>query len=191
VKHGLMINRFQPVLRDCVPVAGTVRSAAVIQPLHPDAISLVQQVYPAGWSAAHGSSCKVPDVIHSGVPAYPAVPKPLPLGAEYHSAVRVHVGAQGAVTSAALVQPSGIRAFDAAALAAARAYVYPLVDETGFRPVRPSGTSLAWNAAHNSSTYARCSPLPRDYVWHTTFSNGGGFVLAARFIPAGAKASWR
>jgi TonB family protein len=190
VKRVLMINRFQPVLRDCVPVAGTVRSAAVIGPRHPDAISLVQPVYPAGWSQAHGSSCKVPDVIHAGVPAYPAVPKPLPLGAEYHAVVRVHVGAQGTVTSATLVQPSGYRAFDAALLAAARGETYPLSDETGFRPVRPSGTTLAWNAAHGSSTYVRCSPLPRDYVWHTTFSNGGGFVLASRFIPAGAK-PWR
>ncbi|HTD34612.1 MAG TPA: M56 family metallopeptidase [Candidatus Elarobacter sp.] len=189
VKHVLMINRFQPVLRDCAPVAGTIRSAAVIGPRHPDAISLVQPVYPAGWSAAHGSSCKVPDVIHAGVPAYPAVSKPLPLGAEYNVAVRVHVGAQGAVTSATLVQRSGYRAFDAALLAAARGETYPLADETGFRPVRPAGTSLAWNAAHGSGSYAHCSPLPRDYVWHTTFSNGGGFVLASRFIPAGA--TWR
>jgi TonB family protein len=190
VKHILMINRFQPVLRDCVPVAGTVRSAAVIGPRHPDAVSLVQPVYPAGWSAAHGSSCKVPDVIHSGVPAYPVVSKPLPLGAEYNAAVRVHVDARGAATSATLVQPSGYRAFDAALLAAARGETYPLADETGFRPVRPAGTSLAWNAAHGSGTYAHCSPLPRDYVWHTTFSNGGEFVLASRFIPAGAK-PWR
>jgi TonB family protein len=190
VKHILMINHFQPVLRDCVPVAGTVRSAAVIQPRHPDTISLVRPVYPAGWSAAHGSSCKVPDVIHGGVPAYPAMPKPLPLGAEYNAAVRVHVDARGAVTSATLVQPSGYRAFDAAALAAARGETYPLADETGFRPVRPAGTSLAWNAAHNSGTYAHCSPLPRDYVWHTTFSNGGEFLLATRFVPAGAK-PWR
>jgi TonB family protein len=190
VRHALMIYRFQPLQRDCVPVAGTIRSAAVIAPRNPDAISLVQPVYPAGWSAAHGSSCKVPDVIHSGVPAYPAVSKPLPLGAEYDAAVRVHVGAQGAATSATLVRPSGYRAFDAAVLAAARAQTYPLADETGFRPVRPSGTSLAWNAAHGSGTYAHCTPLPSDYVWHTTFSNGGAFVLAWRFIPAGAT-RWR
>jgi TonB family protein len=190
VKQVLMINRFQPVLRDCVPVAGTIRSAAVIQSRKPDTISLVQPVYPAGWSTEHRSSCKVPDVLHSDVPAYPVVSKRLPLGAEYHAAVRVHVDARGAVTSATLIQPSGYRAFDAAVLAAARGETYPLADETGFRPVRPAGTSLAWNAAHGSSTYAHCSPLPRDYVWHTTFSNGGGFILASRFIPAGAK-PWR
>jgi TonB family protein len=189
VKHILMLNRFQPVLRNCVPVAGTIRSAALIGARHPDALSLVEPVYPAGWSAEHRSSCKVPNVLHADVPAYPPALKSLPLGAERHAAVRVRVDAGGAVTSATLVQPSGYRAFDAALLAAARGETYPLTDETGFRPVRPSGTSLAWNAAHGSSTYARCSPLPSDYVWHTTFSNGGGFVLATRFIPAGAR--WR
>jgi TonB family protein len=192
LKQNLEINRFQRSPRDCAPATGTIRGAAVIGTVHPSAISTVDPVYPAGWSARHPGACKIPELLHAGVPPFPSSVTGLPPGAEYTSSVHVDVDPSGAATGATITGSSGRSAFDDATLAAARSATYPLAGSTGFKPVRPPGTTLAWNAAHGSETYARCPAPPGGYVWHTTFSRNAGFLLATkRLAAAGGNVVWR
>lgn len=192
VKEMLRINHFLPPLRGCVAVAGTVRGAVVLGTAHTGTLSVVEPVYPNGWTAQHPESCKVPDLLHTEDPAFPASMGGIPVGAEYTASARVQVDQTGAVTNAALARSSGHRAFDDALLAAARGATYPLTEDTGFKPVRPSGASLAWNAANGSSKYAHCAPLPTAYIWHTTFSRGPHFFFATPlFIANSSHHAWR
>ncbi|HEV2741367.1 MAG TPA: TonB family protein [Candidatus Elarobacter sp.] len=170
VTHILMANTFLPALHDCAPVATTTRTALRFGTPVANVSSIVVPAYPKGWSTRHASACKVPTLLHTGVPAYPDAMKNMSVDARYTASVRVHLDATGAVTNAAVVAPSGQPAFDDALLDAARQATYPLKDETGFKPVRPSGAKLTWNAAHGSDTFVNCKPLPTDYVWNTTFS---------------------
>jgi TonB family protein len=186
VKEMLTINHFQPQLRGCLPVAGTVRGAVVLGTVHASTLSIVEPVYPNGWSAQHPGSCKVPNLLRTEDPAFPASMNGIPVGSEYTAAARVLVDQTGAVTNAALAGSSGHRAFDDALLAAVRGATYPLTESTGFKPVRPSGASLAWNAANGSSKYAHCAPLPTAYVWHTTFSRTPLLMFATPFFLANA-----
>ncbi|HTD37640.1 MAG TPA: M56 family metallopeptidase, partial [Candidatus Limnocylindrales bacterium] len=150
VKEMLRINHFLPELRGCVAVAGTVRGAVVLGTVHTGTLSVVEPVYPNGWTAQHPASCKVPSLLHTEDPAFPASMDGIPIGSQYTASARVRVDQAGAVTNAALAGSSGHRAFDAALLAAVRGATYPLTESTGFKPVRPSGASLAWNAANGS-----------------------------------------
>ncbi|HEX3464640.1 MAG TPA: M56 family metallopeptidase [Candidatus Elarobacter sp.] len=191
VRYRLTMNRFRWIGHDCKPPSGTLHGAVVLRAPRPSSISIVEPVYPKGWSAAHAGSCKVPSLLHTGMPAFPPGVT-VPVDTQYTSSVRVHVDAAGAVSGASVVGSSGRPAFDDAVLAAARRPTYPLTEATRFKPVRPSGTTLAWNAAHGSSTYARCAPLPADYLWRTTFSRSTGLVLATRYlVQRGGDFTWR
>jgi len=176
VAHLAMGETYLPALHNCVPVAATARTALRFGKPVANAYSIVVPAYPKGWRADHPAACKVPTVQHSDVPAFPDSMHYMSVDARYTTAVRVHVTAAGSVTGATVVTPSGHAAFDNALLAAARRATYPLTATTGFKQVRPSGTSIAWNASHGSDTYVNCKPLPTDYVWSTTF---------ARIVPIG------
>jgi TonB family protein len=89
----------------------------------------------------------------------------------------VNVASSGAVTDAAIADSSGNTAFDNATLAAARSKTYPLNEGTGFKPVRPNGADLSWNATHGYSRFSKCSPLPDEYVWTATFKPAGSPIL--------------
>ncbi len=158
VTRLLLASTYQPALRDCVPVTVTVRTGV---PVHPEryTASVIVPVYPAGWSAAHPSACKVPTVSHARfrpgfvpptaytnvLPAFPPALHGVPVDAAYTASARVHADAAGAATSVALVRSSGQRAFDDALLTAVREASLPL-------------------------TATSCKPLPSDYVWTTTFA---------------------
>jgi len=157
VTHFLMTSTYEPQLRDCVPVAATLKGASLPFLVHPaSTISVLAPVYPVGWSAQHKSACKVPVVTHDRgplqgpdpktemVPAFAASEKNMSVDTTYKTRVRVHVNGAGAVTSAAVESPSGEPAFDSAVLAAARKATYPL-------------------------DASACIPLPTEYVWNTTF----------------------
>ncbi len=121
----LMASTYEPALRGCVPVTATVRTG---MPVHPEryTVSVIVPVYPAGWSAAHPSACKVPTVSHARfrpgfvaptaytrvLPDFPAAMHDVPVDAAYTASARVHADAAGAATRVALVRPSGQRAFD-------------------------------------------------------------------------------
>ena len=65
VTRFLMASTYEPQLRNCVPVATTLKGAGLpffVQP--PYTQSVLAPVYPAGWSAQHKSACKVPAVTH-------------------------------------------------------------------------------------------------------------------------------
>ncbi len=172
---------YEPATRDCAPVTATIHTAVAFGPPRAHSASSVAPAYPPGWSARHRSACKVPSLFHTGVPAFPAALNGVALGT-YDAAVRVHVDGRGAVTSAAVVTPSGQRGFDDALLAAARQATYPLTEASGFKQVRPAGAPLSWNAAHGSSTYAGCKPLPTDYVWSTQFSRRGSIGIPGTHV---------
>lgn len=158
VRRIAMASTYQPALRNCVPVTATIRTA--IPSMRPETSTgaVIVPVYPAGWSAGHASSCKVPTVTHarfrSGfaaptkfgkmLPAFPDTMTFVPIGSTFATSIDVHVNAAGAATSAAVVRSSGKPAFDNAALVAARTATYPLTDTT-------------------------CTPLPAEYVWNVTF----------------------
>ena len=182
-----MTETYAPALHGCVPVAATIRTAVHVEAPRENVYSIVVPEYPKGWSAHHATACKVPTLQHSGVPALPDAMKDMSVEASYSASVRVHVDAAGAVTKAAVVMTSGQRSIDDALLTAARHATYPLTESTGFKQARPSGASLAWNAAHGSATYVSCTPQPTDYVWNTTFGRivpigppGAMFVVLAR-----------
>ena len=170
LRHIIMLNRFQPAIRNCVPVTETIRTGVALGTPSSHTLSVVSPSYPAGWSAMNASACKVPMLLHTGVPAAPATLDHADVGRDYQAKVRVHVNGAGAVTRTALLASSGQHAMDESLLAAARRETYPLTEESGFKQVRPSNALLSWNATHGSSTYTHCSPLPTDYVWTTTFT---------------------
>lgn len=159
VRRIYMASTYAPALRNCVPVAATIRTALPVARPEPSTGSVIVPVYPAGWSARHATACKVPTVTHGRfrpgfvpptpysamLPWFPASMKTVPIGTSFHTSVRVHADAAGAATSAALVSSSGEPALDEAALTAARQAKYPL-------------------------TATSCRPLPSEYVWNTTFS---------------------
>jgi len=163
---------------------GTLRGAVVLGTVHTRTLSIVEPVYPNGWSKQHPGSCKVPNLLGTRDPAFPAAMNGIPIGAEYTVSARVDVDATGAVTNVALVGSSGRRAFDDALLAAARNATYPLTENTGFKAVRPSGAPLAWNGANGSSKYARCAPLPVAYLWHASFERAPLIALATPYFIA-------
>ncbi len=134
-----------------------------------NAYSIVTPAYPSGWSAQHTSACKVPTVQHTGVPAFPSAMQNMSVEASYSTSVRVHVDAAGAVTSAAVVTPSGEPQLDDALLAAARKTTYPLTEAAGFKQARPSGAPLSVECGARIRDVRHCKPLPTDYVWNTTF----------------------
>jgi TonB family protein len=169
VTRLMMADAYMPALHNCIPVAATIRTGMHFGAPLANASSIVVPVYPKGWSAQFKSACKVPTVQHTGVPAFPASMHDISVDASYSTSVRVHVNAAGAVTNAAVITPSGQRAFDDALLVAAREATYPLTESSGFKQARPGGAPLSWNAAHGSDTYLVCKPLPTDYVWSTTF----------------------
>lgn len=159
---------YRPAVKNCHDVAATFRTWYPVRSRQQRLYSIVSASYPKGWSAQHPGACRVPNVIHGGVPAVGMqVNKPL------STSVRVIVDAIGAVTSAAIVNSSGNTEFDKATLAAARGNTYPLNDSTGFKPVRPNGANLSWNATHGYSAFSKCAPLPTQYVWKATLEPAG------------------
>ncbi len=158
---------YLPAIANCVAVARTIRTATIVQyPEEAMTQSNVAPAYPDGWSTQHPNACKVPNLVHNGVPTI-ADSQTLPA---LNAAVRVAVDESGAVTSAAIVKSSGRKTFDDAVLAAAREARYPLNDGTGFKPVRPNGAMLNWNETHGYDAYSKCAPLPGSYVWSTTYT---------------------
>lgn len=155
---------YRPASVNCKAVASTVRVAMRVDVAAATTISIVSANYPDGWSRRHPGACRVPDLLHGGVPDV-RLDRSKPLTAS----VLVRVDASGKVTDAAITRSSGDAAYDNAMLAAAKDDTYPLDERTGFKPVRPSGASLAWNATHGYSLYSKCTPLPSEYTWTTTF----------------------
>ncbi|HET9097237.1 MAG TPA: M56 family metallopeptidase [Candidatus Baltobacteraceae bacterium] len=161
---------FEPALVNCVATAKTIRTLAIVQ--YPQAAmtqSMVDPAYPSGWSSAHPNACKVPNLVHNGVPHFANVRDWPALAAS----VRVWSDRSGAVTRAQIMRSSGRADFDDAVLGAARGARYPLNDATGFKPVRPNGAMLTWNDTHGYSSYSKCAPLPAQYVWSTTYTPSG------------------
>ncbi len=182
VKIALMNDRYIAASRNCRPIASTVRTAVFAWRAAGVGASVVAPVYPKGWSTRYPSACKVPSLVHAGVPAIPASLRKLTTEATFTSAVRVDIDAAGAVTKATVDAPSGQPAFDQSLLLAARSQKYPLTESSGFRAVRPAHATLAWNAVHGSDTYTSCKPLPTGYVWTGTFVASHTEL----FFPAGA-----
>jgi TonB family protein len=182
VKRALMNNRYLPATRHCEPITSTARTAVFAWRAAGVGASVVAPVYPKGWSTRYASACKVPSLVHSGVPAIPPSLRKLTTETTLTSAVRVDVDAAGTVTKATIVTPSGQPDFDESLLLAARSQEYPLTESSGFRPVRPAHASLDWNAVHGSNTYTSCKPLPTGYVWTGTFVASHTEL----FFPAGA-----
>lgn len=163
-KWFLAHQTYRPAVAHCKAVAATVRIAGLIDIAPPAPISIVRADYPNGWSNAHPGACRIPDLLHGGVPGVALVNNK-----QLTTSVSLRVDANGKVVDAALVHPSGNAAYDNAVLAAARGQAYPLDESTGFKPVRPSGAALAWNATHGYSAYSKCAPRPAEYTWTTTF----------------------
>ncbi len=161
-------DTYEPALQNCVAVTSTIRTGLRVKP-QPNSLSIVVPSYPDGWSAQHPTSCKVPNLLHTGVPAFPSSVTDFSVMKKAKASARVTVDASGAVTNATILASSDQPAFDNALLQAARSATYPLTESTGFKPVRPSNATLAWNAANGSAVYLKCTPLPREYVWNTTF----------------------
>jgi beta-lactamase regulating signal transducer with metallopeptidase domain len=172
--------------RDCGNSNSHVRVRVFAIPTGSGPFSTVAPAYPNGWSTQYPAACKVPSLVHAGVPAVPASLRTFVPNKTLTSSVRVDVDAAGTVTKAALVTASGMRAFDAAVLSAARQHTYPLTESSGFREVRPANAPSSWNAAHGSDTYSACTPLPRSYVWTGTFERRWMIVTAKPrpFVPA-------
>ena len=162
-------DAYEPALQNCVAVTSTIRTGLRVEKPQADSLSIVVPSYPDGWSAAHPTSCKVPNLLHTGVPAFPSSVSDFSVMSNAKASARVTVDPSGRVTSATILASSDRPAFDNALLQAARSATYPLTESTGFKPVRPSNATLAWNAANGSAVYAKCTPLPREYVWNTTF----------------------
>lgn len=157
-------HHYRAAVKNCKAVASTVRVGVPIDIAPPAPISIVRADYPYGWSSRHPGACRIPDLLHGGVPNVRLVTsKPVT------ASVLVRVDANGSVTDATLTHSSGDASYDKATLAAARASKYPLGEADGFKPVRPSGAPLSWNASHGYSLYSKCTPLPGSYVWTTTF----------------------
>lgn len=161
-KRFFEMGHYKPAVVNCKAVTSTVRIAGLIDIAPPAPISIVRADYPNGWSAAHPGACRVPDLTHGGVPDVRLVNNKT-----LTASVLVRVDSSGKVADARLTQSSGNATYDNATLAAARAGTYPLGD--GFKPVRPRGATLSWNAAHGYSLYSKCTPLPGEYTWTTTF----------------------
>ena len=157
VTRMLMASTYEPELRNCVPVAATLKGAGLpffVGPPYTE--SLLVPVYPVGWSARHKGACKVPSVTHARssvigpnprtemLPAFATSMKDISVEETFKTSVRVHVNDAGAATSAAVESPSGHPAFDSAVLAAARRVTYPLEASS-------------------------CKPLPNEYVWNASF----------------------
>ena len=109
-------DKYEPGLRNCVPVTSTIRTGLRIGKPQGDSMSIVAPSYPDGWSSQHPAACKVPNVLHTGVPAFPSSLDGLSVTAKANVSARVTVDASGAVTNAAIVSPSGQTAFDDALL---------------------------------------------------------------------------
>lgn len=163
-KRFFTMMKYRPAVANCKAVDSTARVAGFIDIAPPAALSIVRASYPNGWSSEHPGACRVPDLTHAGVPDVRLV-----LDKPVTASVLVHVDPSGNVVTAALAKSSGNAAYDNAVLSAARGDTYPLSEITGFKPVRPSGATLAWNAAHGYSQYSKCTPLPNAYTWSTTF----------------------
>ncbi len=161
-------SAYRPAVIGCHPTASSIRVAFGMNMGAAVPISVVSAVYPHGWSRQHPGACKVPDLLHGGIPDVK-----LTQNTTLSGSVRVVVDARGNVIRASLLHRTGDRAFDAAMLAAAKSYVYPLGASNRFKPVRPDGAPLAWNATHGYNSYATCAPLPTQYTWTTTFPSAG------------------
>jgi len=163
--HHFTHEVYRPAVVNCKAVATTIRAVAVMQFQESERTqSNVAPAYPEGWGAQHASACRVPNLVHDGVPALRGVANLPALTAS----VRVDVDARGAVTNATIARSSGRADFDAALLATARGATYPLDESSGFKPVRPSGAMLNWNATHGYAVYSKCAPLPTEYIWTAT-----------------------
>ncbi|HWT04149.1 MAG TPA: M56 family metallopeptidase, partial [Xanthomonadales bacterium] len=157
VTRMLMASKYEPELRNCVPVGASLKGAGLpffVGPPYTE--SLLVPVYPVGWSAQHKGACKVPSVTHARssiigpnpktemLPAFVTSMRDISVDETFKTSVRVHVNGAGAATSAAVESPSGHPAFDGAVLAAARRVTYPL-------------------------DASDCKPLPNEYVWNASF----------------------
>ncbi|HEY0383559.1 MAG TPA: M56 family metallopeptidase [Candidatus Elarobacter sp.] len=158
IENIYMASTYKPALRNCVPVAATIRTAVPVSGPEPSVGSVIVPVYPVGWSARYPAACKVPTVTRvrfrpgfvpptpytAMLPAFPAAMNDLAVGTTVKTSVRVHVDAAGLATEAGVIASSGRQPFDDAVVTAARRATYPLSART-------------------------CRPLPSEYVWHTTF----------------------
>jgi hypothetical protein len=156
---------YAPAERGCRPYTSTLRTAVRVGAVRYHTGTVVSPEYPEGWSRTHPDSCKVPALVRDDVPAFPDAGKSVPVGTRVNATVRVTVDAAGNVVASAPIRARG--AFGAA-IESAIARRYPLSEATGFKPVRPSGAPLSWNAAHGAATYGACAQPP-SYVWATRF----------------------
>ncbi len=167
LRKNMSMGTYLPALVNCRAVSSTVPITIVLHSMA-EHVSVVTPIYPAGWSAQNASSCKVPVLVHGGVPTFPKSVA-LPTHGTITAAVRVSVDNHGTVTKSVMIKSSGQPAFDEAVLAAARSSSYPLGKQGMFQPVRPGNASLSWNSTHGYSTYANCRPRPTEYQWTTTY----------------------
>jgi beta-lactamase regulating signal transducer with metallopeptidase domain len=149
-------GRYAPAERGCRPYTSTLRTAVRVGAVRYHTGTVVSPEYPEGWSRTHPDSCKVPALVRDDV---------VPVGTRVNATVRVTVDAAGNVVASAPIRARG--AFGAA-IESAIARRYPLSEATGFKPVRPSGAPLSWNAAHGAASYGACAQPP-SYVWATRF----------------------
>ncbi len=168
---------YDPATRDCKPVAATITTAAQVGPPNLESGSGVDPEYPVGFSAAHPGACKVPSLIHMGVPAFPPTHASIAIGKRYDTQVRVAVDASGRAKNAAVMRSSGDAVFDDALVASARAAHYPLAEEAGFHQVRPGKAPITWNQTHGSPSYLGCTPAPTGYLWRTFFTRDVGIGI--------------
>jgi TonB family protein len=191
IARGFARETYEPALRDCRAVTSTVRVAAFVGNMRGaprrETLSTIVPSYPAGWSVAHPSSCKVPNLIHSGVPALTPALAAAAARSSSGTSVRVRVNAAGSVTDSAVQRSSGNTSVDDAVVAAARAQTYPLAESTGFKPVRPSHSSLAWNVAHGYAVFSKCNPMPVEYTWTTTVPASDSLAVFPIFLQPGMK----
>ncbi len=171
-KQRFEMAAYRAAIVKCVAVNSRVRVWYPVLSRLSRVYSLVSASYPQSWSQQHPSSCGVPPLIHDGIPQLADIPSAAE-SKKLRAVVHVSVDQNGQVTEATVMQTSGAPRFDAATLWAARSATYPLNGATGFKPIRPSGASLQWNATHSYTQFSKCSPLPTQYVWSATFEPAG------------------
>lgn len=154
----LAASTYAPALRNCVPLAQTIRTAAHVGTPEAHSSTVIAPLYAAGWSARNGSTCKIPTVTHARfrpgfvaptpfstmMPEFPDSERSIGVDKTYATTIRVRVNGSTA-TRAIVTEASGRAGFDAAALAAARRASYPLTSTT-------------------------CKIVPTDYLWKSTFA---------------------
>lgn len=167
--HFLRNVTYRAAMANCKAIASTQRVWYPVRSNRQRVYSIVGAVYPEGWSESHPNACRVPDLIHETPTLFIDNHTTKKLISNY----RVYVDTNGNVIKGERINSTGNRAFDDATMKAAREASYPLSGASGFKPVRPSGAALAWNASHGYNAYSQCSPLPQEYIWTAVVEPAG------------------